>query len=50
MHTSYTKFESGYLLTDPGRPPFDGKIDAALVCVDSDYGSDRRNLRRLSCN
>jgi len=49
MHTFYRKFESGYLLTDPGRPPFDGKIDAGLVCVDSDFVSDRRTLRRLSC-
>lgn len=50
MHTFYTKFESGYLLTDPGRPPFDGKIDAGLVYVDRDFGSYRRTLRRLSCN
>lgn len=50
MHTFYAKFESGYLLTDPERPPFDGKIDAGLVCVDSDFGSDRRTFRRLACN
>lgn len=49
MHTFYTQCESGCLLTDPGRPPLDGKIDAGLVCVDSDFGSDRRALRRLSC-
>lgn len=44
-----TRYESDYLLTDPERPPIDGIIDAGLVCVDSDFGSDRRTLRRLSC-
>jgi hypothetical protein len=44
----FTKCDSGYLLTDPGRPPFDGKIDVGLACVDSDFGSYCRALPRLT--
>lgn len=46
----YTKCESDYLLTDPGRLPVDGKTHAGLVCVYGDFGSERRTLWRLSCN
>lgn len=44
----FTKCDGGYLLTDPGRPPFDGKIDVGLACVDSDFGSYCRALPRLT--
>lgn len=46
----YTKYESDYLLTDPGRLPVDGKIHAGLVCVYSDFGSECRTVWKLSCN